>query len=115
MTAAQLRDIGHEPGTDRWWEAWTWRLGRMLAEVSHPLLYAGRWCLRPVQAIDARKASRYPVSPMEWGFGENPAPPHSLEGCLASRRSGPRAGATRRCTWARSSRCEPLLPKTMAG
>lgn len=81
VTAAELRDIGHEPGTDRWWEAWTWRLGRMLTEAPHPLLYAGRWCLRPVQAIDARKASRYPVSPMEWGFGENPAPPHSIEGC----------------------------------
>jgi hypothetical protein len=79
VTAAELRDVAHEPGTDRWWEAWTWRLGRVLSEPSHPLLYAGRWCLRPVRAIDTRQATRYPVSPMEWGFGEELPPPHSLE------------------------------------
>lgn len=80
LRAAELREVAHEPGTDRWWEAWTWRLGRALTELPHPLLYAGRWCLRPVRAIDVRQASRYPVSPMEWGFGEEIAPPHSFEG-----------------------------------
>jgi hypothetical protein len=80
--AAELRDVAHEPGTDKWWEAWTWRLGRVLTESSHPLLYAGRWCLRPVRAIAARQASRYPVSPMEWGFGEEIAAPQSLESIL---------------------------------
>lgn len=80
VSAAALREVTHEPGTDRWWEAWTWRLGRVLSESSHPLLYAGRWCLRPVRAIGAPQATRYPVSPMEWGGGEELAAPHSLEG-----------------------------------
>jgi hypothetical protein len=82
VSAAELRDVAHEPGTERWWEAWTWRLGRALTESSHPLLYAGRWCLRPVQSIDANKATRYPISTMEWGFGELPSSPHSLDGVL---------------------------------
>ena len=80
LSAAAIREVTHEPGTDRWWEAWTWRLARVLSESSHPLLYAGRWCLRPVRAIEAQKASRYPVSPMEWGGGVGLAAPHSLEG-----------------------------------
>lgn len=80
VTAGEIRDVAHEPGTERWWEAWTWRLGRMLTESSHPLLYTGRWCLRPVRTIEARLAERYPVSTMEWGFGERPASPHSLDG-----------------------------------
>lgn len=80
IRSAELREVAHEPGSSRWWEAWTWRLSRVLAESAQPLLYPGRWCLRPVRAIDARQATRYPISPMEWGFGEDIAPPHSLEG-----------------------------------
>jgi hypothetical protein len=79
LSAAEVREVTHAPGTDSWWEAWTWRLGRMLARAEHPVLHAGRWCLRPLQAIPAREASRYPISSMEWRFGQPPLPPHSLD------------------------------------
>lgn len=84
LSAAEVRDVPHTPGTERWWEAWTWRLGRALAESPRPVLYPGRWCLRPVQTIAASKASRYPISSMEWQMGEPPAAPHSPELVLRS-------------------------------
>jgi hypothetical protein len=82
LSAAELRDVPHQPGTDQWWEAWTWWLGRTLVELPHPVLHAGRWCLRPVRTIGTDVANRYHVSPMEWEFGEPPEAPHSLEGVL---------------------------------
>jgi hypothetical protein len=82
LSAAEVREVAHAPGTDRWWEAWTWRLGRLLARSEHPVLHAGRWCLRPLRAIRAGEASRYPISTMEWRFGQPPLPPHSPEGVL---------------------------------
>jgi hypothetical protein len=82
LSAAEVREVVHAPGTDRWWEAWTWRLGRALAQSEHPVLHAGRWCLRPLQAIPASKACHYPISTMEWSFGQPPLPPHSPEGVL---------------------------------
>jgi hypothetical protein len=59
-----------------------WRLGRSLALPEHPVLHAGRWCLRPVKAIRAAESERYPVSTMEWRFGQFPFSPHSPEGVL---------------------------------
>lgn len=59
-------------------EAWKWRVARALVGTPLPVLHAGHWCLRPVRAIAAEKAERHPVSPMEWGFGQPPMPPHSL-------------------------------------
>jgi hypothetical protein len=82
LSAADVREVAHEPGTPRWWEAWTWRLGRALVESPQPVLHSGRWCLRPMRAIAAHEATRYAVSPMEWGFGQPPASPQSLDGVL---------------------------------
>jgi hypothetical protein len=80
ISAPEVREVTHAPGSPLWWEAWVWRAARALARPEHPLLYAGRWCLRPVQAIRASKGDRYPISTMEWRFGQPPCAPHSLEG-----------------------------------
>ncbi len=82
LSAAEVRDVTHAPGTERWWEAWAWRFGRALAESPHSVLHAGRWCLRPVKVIRAEAAGPYHVSTMEWTFGEWPTAPHSLERAL---------------------------------
>ena len=86
LLAPEVREVTHAPGSPDWWEAWMWRLGRALARPEHPLLYAGRWCLRPVQAIRALQAERYPISTMEWSFSQLPFAPHSLEGVTRSER-----------------------------
>jgi hypothetical protein len=78
LSAPEVRAVGASPGSEAWWEAWNWRVARTLVEASLPVLHAGPWCLRPVRAIAAEKAERHPVSPMEWGFGQPPMPPHSL-------------------------------------
>jgi hypothetical protein len=80
LSAAEVREVTHAPDSPLWWEAWTWRVGRALAQSEHPVVYAGRWCLRPVQSIRAPEAYRYPISTMEWQFGQPPSAPHSLEG-----------------------------------
>lgn len=82
LSAAEVREVTQAPGTERWWEAWMWRLGRALAQAEHPVLHAGRWCLRPLLATTAPKACRYPLSTMEWQFGQPPLPPHSPEKVL---------------------------------
>lgn len=83
LSAAEVREVTHASDTLPWWEAWMWRLGRALARPDHPVLHAGRWCLRPVRAIrPAVEAYRYPISPMDWRFGQQPSAPHSLEGVL---------------------------------
>ncbi|RKG89993.1 hypothetical protein D7W82_05220 [Corallococcus sp. CA049B] len=78
LSAPEVRAVEAAPGTEAWWEAWDWRVARALVEAPLPVLHAGSWCLRPVRAIAAEKAERHPVSPMEWGFGQPPMPPHSL-------------------------------------
>ncbi len=82
LSAADVRAVTPAPGTERWWDVWTWRLGRMLAHAPHPVLHAGRWCLRPLPWIPSRLAERYPLSTMEWRVGQPPLPPHSPEGVL---------------------------------
>jgi hypothetical protein len=82
LTAAEVREVTHPPDSPLWWEAWMWRLGRALAQSEQPVLYAGRWCLRPVRAIRPPQGYRYPISTMEWMFGQPPSAPHSLEGVL---------------------------------
>ncbi len=83
LSAAEVREVTQEPGSPRWWEAWMWRLGRALARPEHPaVLHAGRWCLRPVKVIPAAQAQRYPISTMEWQFGQPPLSPHSPERVL---------------------------------
>jgi hypothetical protein len=82
LSAAEVRDVAHTSGTERWWEAWAWRFGRALVESPQPVLHSGRWCLRPVGAVTAQRANRYAVSPMEWAFGQPPESPQSLEGVL---------------------------------
>lgn len=78
LSAPEVRAVEAAPGTEAWWEAWNWRVARALVEAPLPVLHAGHWCLRRVRAIAAEKAERHPVSPMEWGFGQPPMPPHSL-------------------------------------
>jgi hypothetical protein len=80
LSAAEVREVSHAPGSPPWWEAWMWRLGRSLASSEHSVLHAGRWCLRPLRTTHVPQAYRYPVSTMEWQFGQPPLPPHSLEG-----------------------------------
>ncbi len=80
LSAAEVREVTHAPDSPLWWEAWVWRMGRAISRPEHPLLHAGRWCLRPVRAIQASSQHRYPISTMEWGFGQLPSAPHSLEG-----------------------------------
>jgi hypothetical protein len=82
LSAAEVREVTHAPDTPPWWEAWMWRLGRALARPEHTVLHAGRWCLRPVSTIRPAQAYRYPISTMEWQFGQPPASPHSVEGVL---------------------------------
>ncbi len=77
LSAPEVRAVAATPGSEAWWEAWSWRTARALVESPLPVLHAGQWCLRPVRAIAAEKAERHPVSPMEWGFGQPPMPPHS--------------------------------------
>ncbi|HYH98259.1 hypothetical protein [Hyalangium sp.] len=79
LSAAEVREVKHAPGSPLWWEAWMWRLGRALAQSEHPVLYAGRWCLRPVRTLRPPEGYRYPISTMEWRFGQPPCLPHSLE------------------------------------
>lgn len=81
-SAPEVRAVTPAPGTPAWWEAWAWSLGRVLVETPASVLHAGRWCLRPVSAISPDRASRHAVSPMEWGFGQPPAPPHSPDAVL---------------------------------
>ncbi|AGC43487.1 hypothetical protein MYSTI_02160 [Myxococcus stipitatus DSM 14675] len=78
MTAPEVRAVDSSPGAEEWWTAWTWRMARALIEAPLTVLHAGHWCLRPVRAIDAEKAERHPVSPMEWSFGQPLMSPHSL-------------------------------------
>ncbi|WP_375743769.1 hypothetical protein NR800_00185 [Corallococcus interemptor] len=78
LSAPEVRAVEAASGTGPWWEAWAWRVARALVEAPLPVLHAGSWCLRPVRAIAAEQAERHPVSPMEWGFGQPPLPPHSL-------------------------------------
>ncbi|WP_375757538.1 hypothetical protein [Corallococcus exercitus] len=78
LSAPEVRSVEAASGSEAWWEQWSWRLARALVEAPLPVLHAGHWCLRPVRAIPAEKAERHPVSPMEWGFGQPPMPPHSL-------------------------------------
>ncbi|RKI19028.1 hypothetical protein D7Y15_06000 [Corallococcus sp. AB030] len=78
LSAPEVRAVEAAPGTGPWWEAWAWRVARALVESPLSVLHAGSWCLRPVRAIAAEKSERHPVSPMEWGFGQPPMPPHSL-------------------------------------
>jgi len=82
LSASEVRDVPHEPGTERWWEAWTWRLGRTLVEAQHSVLHSGSWCLRPLQAIRGQEAGFYSTCPRSWGTHERPIPPHSLESVL---------------------------------
>jgi hypothetical protein len=82
LSAAEVREVPHAPGTERWWEAWTWRFGRALVESPQTVLHAGRWCLRPLQVIPAQAAASYSTCPRSWGFHERPASPHSLESVL---------------------------------
>lgn len=82
LSATEVRQVEHAPDSPPWWEAWMWRLGRALARPEHPMLHAGRWCLRPVPAIHPHKGYRYPISTMEWEFGQPPCPPHSPDGVL---------------------------------
>ncbi|WNG45961.1 hypothetical protein F0U60_18950 [Archangium minus] len=82
LSAAEVRAVVHAPGTERWWEAWMWHLGRAIAHSEHSVLHAGRWCLRPLLATSAPGARRYPFSTMGWQFGQPPLPPHSPEGVL---------------------------------
>jgi hypothetical protein len=82
LSAPEVRAVTKEPGTAAWWEAWAWHLGRALVEAPAPVLYAGRWCLRPVGVMTAQQASRHPVSSMEMTFGVLPSSPHSLETVL---------------------------------
>ncbi|NMO14319.1 hypothetical protein HPC49_29905 [Pyxidicoccus fallax] len=82
LSAPDVRSVTHAPGTPAWWEAWAWRTGRALVEAPATVLYAGQWCLRPLRAIPADRASRHAISPMEWGFGQPFSPPHSLEEVL---------------------------------
>lgn len=83
LSASEVREVSHEPGTERWWEAWTWRLGRALVEeAQHSVLHAGSWCLRPLQAIRGQAAGFYSTCPQSRGIHERPMPPHSLESVL---------------------------------
>ncbi|NOK33577.1 hypothetical protein HMI49_10245 [Corallococcus exercitus] len=79
LSAPEVRAVEAPSGSEAWWEDWSWRLARALVECPLPVLHAGHWCLRPVRAIPAEKAERHPISPMEWGFGQPPMPPHSLD------------------------------------
>ncbi|RKH65883.1 hypothetical protein [Corallococcus llansteffanensis] len=79
LTAPEVRAVAQAPGSAQWWEAWAWALARALVAAPASVLHAGQWCLRPVKPLPADKAERHPVSPMEWGFGQPPQPPHSLE------------------------------------
>ncbi|MHA7629145.1 hypothetical protein [Corallococcus sp. M7] len=78
LSAPEVRAVEAASGTEAWWEAWDWRMARALVEAPLPVLHSGAWCLRPVRTIASEKAERHPVSPMEWGFGQPPMPPHSL-------------------------------------
>lgn len=82
LSAPEVRAVAHAPGTPAWWEAWAWKLGRALVDAPQSVLHAGRWCLRPVRGLSADSSSRHAVSPMEWAFGQPPAPPHSVDAVL---------------------------------
>ena len=82
VSAAEVRKVTHASGTEPWWEAWMWRMGRALAHSAPSVLHAGRWCLRPLQVIRKGAACGYPISTMEWRVGQPPLPPHSPEGVL---------------------------------
>ena len=43
LTASEVRAVAHEPKSPRWWEDWTWHVGRALERSSLPVLHAGRW------------------------------------------------------------------------
>lgn len=82
LSAAEVRKVTHAAGSERWWEAWVWRLGRELAHSPQSVLHAGRWCLRPLHSIRAASAGGYPISTLEWRVSQPPQPPHSPEGVL---------------------------------
>lgn len=82
LSASEVRDVAHAPGTERWWEFWTWRLGRALVDAPHTVLYSGRWCLRPLQVVRFQDAESYSSCPREGGTHGRPAPVHSLESVL---------------------------------
>ena len=82
LSAADVREVTAPPGSEPWWEAWTWRLGRLLAHAPEPVLPPGRWCLRPLLALRLELAERYPISTMEWRVGQPPVPPHLPESVL---------------------------------
>ncbi len=81
LTASEVRAVAHEPRSPRWWEDWTWHVGRALEWSVQPVLHAGRWCLRPLQAVSAREAAPYASVPSGLS-GNPPDPPHSLEEVL---------------------------------
>lgn len=81
LSAARVRDVPHEPGSSRWWEAWTWHMAKELAQATHPVLHAGRWCLRPLRLVTAREAVPYSNLP-RYQTGGPLDPPHGLERLL---------------------------------
>ncbi|WP_309897322.1 hypothetical protein [Archangium sp.] len=81
LTAAEVRDVAHAPGSPRWWEHWTWHVGRALERSSQPVLHAGRWCLRPLRAVSPGEAAPYGSVPRARS-GELPDSPQSLEEVL---------------------------------
>jgi hypothetical protein len=82
LSAPEVRTVTDAPGTPPWWEAWAWKLARVLVEAPASMLHTGRWCLRPVRPRPADQSPRHAVSTMEWTFGQPPAPPHSLNAVL---------------------------------
>ncbi len=81
LSAVEVRAIVHAPGSSRWWEAWTWHMARELAQATHPVLHAGRWCLRPLRPVTLRESASYRSVPRARP-GSSPDPPHGLERLL---------------------------------